>query len=95
MLYSGLFRSIFKFIFDCRIIDFASRLQMSFIMTACLIILLSLGIRYIKITTDPVHLWSSPNSQCRQEHEYFNSNFKPFFRTTQVIIVPIGFSDVN
>uniref|UniRef100_A0A2S2R9A3 Niemann-Pick C1 protein n=1 Tax=Sipha flava TaxID=143950 RepID=A0A2S2R9A3_9HEMI len=53
------------------------------------------GIHFIKITIDPVDLWSSPNSQCRQEREFFNSNFKPFFRTTQVIIAPNGVPDVN
>lgn len=61
----------------------------------CLITLLSLGIQFIKITIDPVDLWSSPNSQCRQEREYFNTKFKPFFRTTQVIIIPNGIPDVN
>lgn len=64
-------------------------------MVVCLVTSLSHGIHYIKITIDPVDLWSSPNSQCRQEREYFNSNFKPFFRTTQVIIAPVNVPDVN
>lgn len=67
----------------------------SFMMVVCFVTSLSHGIHYIKITIDPVDLWSAPNSQCRQEREYFNSNFKPFFRTTQVIIAPIGVPDVN
>ncbi|VVC27074.1 Hypothetical protein CINCED_3A006385 [Cinara cedri] len=74
---------------------FASNLQISFMIAVCLITLLSLGIKFIKITIDPVDLWSSPNSQCRQEREFFNLKFKPFFRTTQVIIVPKGVSDVD
>uniref|UniRef100_A0A2S2P3P5 Niemann-Pick C1 protein n=1 Tax=Schizaphis graminum TaxID=13262 RepID=A0A2S2P3P5_SCHGA len=73
---------------------FASRSHISLMMSVCLITTLSHGIHYIKITIDPVDLWSSPNSQCRQEREYFNTNFKPFFRTTQVIIVPNGIRDV-
>lgn len=60
-----------------------------------MIIVLGYGICYLKITVDPVKLWSSPNSQCRQEREFFNSKFKPFFRTTQVIIVPKGLPNVN
>ncbi|XP_060875869.1 NPC intracellular cholesterol transporter 1 homolog 1b-like isoform X2 [Metopolophium dirhodum] len=73
---------------------FASRSHISLMVSVCLITTLSHGIHYIKITIDPVDLWSSPNSQCRQEREYFNTNFKPFFRTTQVIIVPNGVRDV-
>ncbi|XP_016663110.1 NPC intracellular cholesterol transporter 1 isoform X2 [Acyrthosiphon pisum] len=73
---------------------FASRSHISLMVSVCLITTLSHGIHYIKITIDPVDLWSSPSSQCRQEREYFNTNFKPFFRTTQVIIVPNGIRDV-
>uniref|UniRef100_A0A2H8TMY4 Niemann-Pick C1 protein n=1 Tax=Melanaphis sacchari TaxID=742174 RepID=A0A2H8TMY4_9HEMI len=72
----------------------ASRSHISFMVSVCLIIILSYGIYCIKITIDPVDLWSSSNSQCWQEREYFNTNFKPFFRTTQVIIAPNGVQDV-
>lgn len=44
------------------------------------------GLFYMRITTDPVDLWSSPSSQARQEREYFDSHFGPFFRTAQLII---------
>lgn len=44
------------------------------------------GLVYMRITTDPVELWSSPSSQARQEREYFDSHFGPFFRTAQLII---------
>lgn len=73
---------------------FASRSHISLMVSVCLITTLSHGIHYIKITIDPVDLWSSPNSQCRQEREYFNTNFKPFFRTTQVIIAANGVPNV-
>lgn len=77
-------------------IDFATRLKISlFIIVLCLIIPLTYGFYNIKVTIDPVDLWSSPNSQSRNEREFFNSNFNPFFRTAQVIIVPIGVPDVN
>ncbi|XP_042353563.1 NPC intracellular cholesterol transporter 1 [Plectropomus leopardus] len=44
------------------------------------------GLVYMRITTDPVELWSSPTSQARQEKDYFDSHFGPFFRTVQLII---------
>lgn len=44
------------------------------------------GLAYMHITTDPVELWSSPKSQARQEKDYFDKHFGPFFRTVQLII---------
>ncbi|XP_066482520.1 NPC intracellular cholesterol transporter 1 isoform X2 [Tiliqua scincoides] len=46
----------------------------------------SSGLMYAKLTTNPVDLWSSPNSQARKEKEYFDTRFGPFFRTEQLII---------
>lgn len=46
----------------------------------------SVGLVYMRIITDPVELWSSPTSQARQEKNYFDSHFGPFFRTVQLII---------
>uniref|UniRef100_H3DBI8 Niemann-Pick disease, type C1 n=1 Tax=Tetraodon nigroviridis TaxID=99883 RepID=H3DBI8_TETNG len=51
-----------------------------------LVVASSGGLIYMRITTDPVDLWSSPSSQARQEREYFDSHFGPFFRTAQLII---------
>uniref|UniRef100_A0A8C7Y5A2 Niemann-Pick disease, type C1 n=1 Tax=Oryzias sinensis TaxID=183150 RepID=A0A8C7Y5A2_9TELE len=51
-----------------------------------LVVAFSYGLRYMRITTDPVELWSSPASQARQEKDYFDSHFGPFFRTAQLII---------
>uniref|UniRef100_A0A8C0GUA5 NPC intracellular cholesterol transporter 1 n=1 Tax=Chelonoidis abingdonii TaxID=106734 RepID=A0A8C0GUA5_CHEAB len=44
------------------------------------------GMMYMKITTKPVDLWSSPSSQARKEKQYFDTHFGPFFRTEQLII---------
>nr|XP_019965833.1 PREDICTED: Niemann-Pick C1 protein [Paralichthys olivaceus] len=44
------------------------------------------GLVYMHITTDPVDLWSAPTSQARQEKDYFDKHFGPFFRTVQLII---------
>ena len=37
------------------------------------------------ITTDPVKLWSAPDSRARQEKDYFDANFNPFYRTEMII----------
>ncbi|XP_022105812.1 Niemann-Pick C1 protein-like [Acanthaster planci] len=47
---------------------------------------LSSGIAFLKVTTDPVELWSPPESRSREEKSYFDENFGPFYRTEQVII---------
>lgn len=51
-----------------------------------LVVASSGGLVYMRITTDPVELWSSPTSQARQEKDYFDSHFGPFFRNVQLII---------
>ncbi|KAF0046827.1 NPC intracellular cholesterol transporter 1 isoform X2 [Scophthalmus maximus] len=51
-----------------------------------LVVAASGGLVYMRITTDPVDLWSSPSSQARLEKDYFDSHFGPFFRTAQLII---------
>ena len=61
------------------------------------------GIHSLKVTTDPVQLWSGPNSKwlshheqwngqyklffrSRLEKEFFDETFRPFYRTSQVIM---------
>lgn len=51
-----------------------------------MITLLSLGLLNFTVISDPVELWSSPNSLTRQQREYYNRKFNPFFRVQQVII---------
>ncbi|XP_075063346.1 NPC1-like intracellular cholesterol transporter 1 [Mixophyes fleayi] len=50
------------------------------------VVVLSAGMALIKLTTDPVELWSAPNSRARQEKDFHDSHFDPFFRTNQLII---------
>lgn len=47
---------------------------------------LSTGIIYLQVTTDPIELWASPSSRSRVEKDFFDSNFRPFYRASQVII---------
>ncbi|XP_069696663.1 NPC intracellular cholesterol transporter 1 isoform X2 [Periplaneta americana] len=60
----------------------------------CVVVGLGHGIKYMKVTTDPVELWASPNSRSRIEREYFDSNFEPFYRTEQVIIHASGYKSI-
>ncbi|CAG2174035.1 unnamed protein product, partial [Oppiella nova] len=38
--------------------------------------------------TDPVSLWSTPTSRARNEKDFFDQNFSPFYRTQQIIVRP-------
>lgn len=51
---------------------------------------LSAGLKDIELTTDPVDLWSAPNSRARQEKDFHDKNFDPFFRTNQLILTVPG-----
>ncbi|KAK7485656.1 hypothetical protein BaRGS_00023105, partial [Batillaria attramentaria] len=48
------------------------------------------GIFMFQVITDPVLLWSAPNSRARLEKNYFDSRFGPFYRTEQLIITRTG-----
>ena len=50
----------------------------------------SVGLIYFEVTTDPVQLWSSKNSDARRDKEYYDKNFNPFYRTEQIIITPVN-----
>lgn len=51
-------------------------------------VILSLGVCYWKVTTDPVDLWVSSGSKARQDMNYFNENFWKFYRIQQIVIAP-------
>ncbi|XP_077294393.1 Niemann-Pick type C-1a isoform X2 [Arctopsyche grandis] len=60
----------------------------------CVVTALGHGIKYMKVTTDPVELWASPNSRARLERQYFDSHFEPFYRTEMAIIKAVGLPDI-
>ena len=65
----------------------ASKYPKSIISASMVIALgLSCGIVNLEVTTDPIELWASPVSRSRIEKDFFDSEFRPFYRTTQVII---------
>ena len=58
---------------------------------------LACGLIRFTVTTDPVELWSAPNSMARKQKDIFDSKFGPFYRTEQLIIrstnpVPAGYT---
>ena len=46
------------------------------------------GFYFFSVITDPVELWSPELSQTRQNKNYYDTHFRPFYRTTQFIIRP-------
>lgn len=59
------------------------------IVCAVIVVGLGVGIFFIQITTDPVELWAGPHSRSRQEKDYFDKTFGPFYRTAQIYIKPL------
>ncbi|XP_068617084.1 NPC1-like intracellular cholesterol transporter 1 [Brachionichthys hirsutus] len=60
------------------------------LLSAVVVVVFSAGLRSIELTTDPVELWSAPDSRARQEKDYHDSHFGPFFRTNQLILTAPG-----
>jgi len=60
-----------------------------------IVVALGYGAFSLKVTTDPVELWASPQSRSRIEKDYFDSRFEPFFRTEQVFVKTVGIDKVG
>ena len=56
---------------------------------------LAVGVIYLEVTIDPVELWASPESRSRQEKDYFDKSFTPFYRTEQIILHAEGLTGVS
>ncbi|XP_029770594.1 NPC1-like intracellular cholesterol transporter 1 [Suricata suricatta] len=56
------------------------------LVSIAVVVALSGGLAFVELTTDPVELWSAPNSQARREKMFHDEHFGPFFRTNQVIL---------
>ncbi|XP_075961100.1 NPC1-like intracellular cholesterol transporter 1 [Anarhichas minor] len=60
------------------------------LLSAVVVAVFSAGLKSIELTTDPVELWSAPNSRARQEKDFHDLHFDPFFRTNQLILTAPG-----
>ena len=54
-----------------------------------IVVIMSCGLVFFKVVTNPVKLWSAPGSTARQQKDYFDKHFGPFYRTEQVIITAV------
>ncbi|CAL8347091.1 unnamed protein product [Lota lota] len=57
---------------------------------AIVVAIFATGLMHIELTTDPVQLWSAPNSRARKEKDFHDKYFDPFFRTNQLILTAPG-----
>ncbi|XP_060926816.1 NPC1-like intracellular cholesterol transporter 1 [Limanda limanda] len=56
------------------------------LLSAVVVAIFGAGLKSIELTTDPVELWSAPDSRARQEKTFHDTYFDPFFRTNQLIL---------
>lgn len=49
-------------------------------------IILSYGLTFVKMQTDPIELWTPPGSRARLEMEYFSDTFGSLYRIEQIIL---------
>uniref|UniRef100_A0A6J0SLY2 NPC1-like intracellular cholesterol transporter 1 n=1 Tax=Pogona vitticeps TaxID=103695 RepID=A0A6J0SLY2_9SAUR len=56
------------------------------VVSVVVVVFLSNGLLKIQLTTNPVELWSAPDSQARQEKDFYDQQFGAFFRTNQIIL---------
>ncbi|KAJ3648324.1 hypothetical protein Zmor_020135 [Zophobas morio] len=60
------------------------------IVSVVILIALPIGIIYLEVVTDPVEIWAAPHSRSRQEKDFFDSNFQPFYRTNQIFFKTVN-----
>uniref|UniRef100_A0A672JP61 NPC1 like intracellular cholesterol transporter 1 n=1 Tax=Salarias fasciatus TaxID=181472 RepID=A0A672JP61_SALFA len=58
--------------------------------SAVVVAALAAGLISLELTTDPVELWSAPNSRAREEKNFHDTHFGPFYRTNQLILTAPG-----
>ncbi|CDS43324.1 Niemann Pick C1 protein [Echinococcus multilocularis] len=64
--------------------------RVTLLLTTILLAVACCGFLRFRVTTDPVELWSDPNSRARLEKAYFDRHFGPFYRTEQIIMRPVN-----
>ena len=59
---------------------------LTIVIGVAVIALMSCGLVTLKMESDPVLLWSAPDSRARIEKTFFDQNFGPFFRVNRIIV---------
>ncbi|KAF8164995.1 patched family-domain-containing protein [Crassisporium funariophilum] len=68
----------------------ASSPWLTFALVFLFVGLLNIGWKKFEVETDPVRLWVSPSSESKQQKEFFDENFGPFYRTEQIFVTSVG-----
>lgn len=68
----------------------ASSPWLTFTIAFFLIGLLNIGWKKFEVETDPVRLWVAPLSESKQQKEFFDEKFGPFYRTEQIFITSVA-----
>jgi len=68
----------------------ASSPWLTFAMVFLLMGLLNIGWKKFEVETDPVRLWVAPSSESKQQKEFFDEKFGPFYRTEQIFITSVA-----
>lgn len=55
-------------------------------LTSWLVAAMIYGAVSVNLTSNPIELWAASNSRSRQELDYFNTRFGPFYRVAQVFL---------
>jgi Niemann-Pick C1 protein len=64
----------------------ASSPWLTFALVFLMVGLLNIGWKKFEVETDPVRLWVSPSSESKQQKDFFDENFGPFYRTEQIFV---------
>lgn len=66
----------------------AERRWLVVVTTLLLCAIFTAGVYNFRVVSDPVELWSSPDSKARKEKDYFDDNFGPAPRIMMLIVTP-------
>ncbi|XP_050668817.1 NPC intracellular cholesterol transporter 1 homolog 1b-like [Leptidea sinapis] len=86
---------LFQCVFEKIGIFSASNPILMIMLTTWVIFAMSFGALNVNLTSNPLELWSSPDSRSRQELNYFNSRFEPFYRAAQIFLTMKGLDSFN
>ena len=77
------------------ILAMANRWKIVFGVCFIIALVTSLGALDLEITTNPIEIWASPNSQSRKDKDFYDTYFTPFYRTNQIFFKTVGLSSVS
>ncbi|KAG5646429.1 hypothetical protein DXG03_003479 [Asterophora parasitica] len=77
----------------------ASSPWLTFCLVFTIVGLLNTGWKKFEIETDPVRLWVAPSSESKQQKEFFDESFGPFYRAEQIFVTaapaPVDQSNIS